>query len=126
MALDMYAMDRCLVFRGCVGPSMMARRGIGAGSATVLPGELEWAWAIAVGSCEAGPPLAECPALAAVVEATKGLKLEWSGPETLRCCSTGQELSLAEGSPAMLKKVLKARWAGSQRDPACCPTAVSH
>ena len=34
MALDMYAMDRRLVFRGCVGPSMRARRGIGAGSAT--------------------------------------------------------------------------------------------
>ena len=34
MALDMYAMDRRLVFRGCVGPSTRARRGIGAGSAT--------------------------------------------------------------------------------------------
>ena len=32
-ALDMYAMTRRLVFRGCVGPEMWALRGIGAGSA---------------------------------------------------------------------------------------------
>ena len=29
-ALDMYAMKRRLVFRGCVGPEMWALRGIGA------------------------------------------------------------------------------------------------
>jgi hypothetical protein len=34
MALDMYSMERRLVFRGCVGPGLFARRGIGAGSAT--------------------------------------------------------------------------------------------
>jgi hypothetical protein len=34
MALDMYATARRLVFRGCMGPCMMARRGIEAGSAT--------------------------------------------------------------------------------------------
>ncbi len=47
--------------------------------------------------------MAECPALAAVIEATKELQLDWSGPDTLKCRNTGQELSLTEGSPAMLK-----------------------
>ena len=81
-----------------------------------LTGELEWAWAIAIGMWDDGPPVAECPALAAVLEATKGLQLAWTGPGTLKCLSTRLELSLTEGSPAMLKKILKARWASSQRE----------
>jgi hypothetical protein len=38
------------------------------------------------------------------------------GPETLECMRSGQTFSLADGSPAMLKKVLKGRWAAIQKE----------
>ena len=73
----------------------------GAPPDALLDGELHWAWALAMDPGEAIPS-SECPALAAVVAATQGFGLEWHGPCLLRCCSTGQEWDLREGSPAML------------------------
>ena len=80
----------------------------------LLEGELEWAWAITVGG--GGPaPSEECPALAAIAAALDGLRLGWPEPATLKCLVSGQEWDLREGSPALLKKLLKARWTAGQR-----------
>jgi hypothetical protein len=80
----------------------------------LLEGELDWAWAIS--TKDGGPASAEeCPALAAIVAALDGLRLGWPEAGTLRCLVTGQEWDLREGSPALLKKLLKARWWAGQR-----------
>jgi hypothetical protein len=81
----------------------------------LLEGELEWAWALTVG-CGGTAPSEECPALAAIAAALDGLRLGWPGPGILKCLVSGQEWDLREGSPALLKKLLRARWTAGQRE----------
>jgi hypothetical protein len=78
----------------------------------LVEGELFWAWelGVAAGGREVGSGWKGSPALAAIAAALGSFRLRWTEPAVLTCIDTGQVFCLADGSPAMLRKLLRERW----------------